>query len=48
MEPETVRAAPPAGDMVTAVYNDEPVPLAFRTALAVSTVSQLMAMLMTP
>ena len=34
MPPEIVRDAPPAGAIVTAVYDEPPVPFAFRTALA--------------
>jgi hypothetical protein len=45
--PDTVRAAPPEGDMVIDVY-DEGAPLAFKTAEAASVVSPRMKMLIAP
>ena len=48
MPPEIVRAAPPAGAIVTPVYDAPPAPLAFRTALAPSVVSPQTSIVIVP
>jgi len=48
IDPETVREAPPAGEIVTPVYRALPEPLAFKTAVAASVVSPQTSIVIVP